>query len=755
MMDFFYTLFQMSLQASLLICVVLVLRMFLRRLPKVYICMLWGLVLVRLLCPVFIESEFSLVPRMEDKAETAVTGQNSSFTTGDVQEASSVPDVEGDGTAIQTDVLESPAIDDKAVSANTAPGNVKGTEWSVTDILSLLWLVGIVGMAALYIFRYIRMKRMLSTAVRMENTVWECEEIQSPFVMGCISPRIYLPFGITGTEREYIISHERSHIRHFDPQLRIVEIAALCLHWWNPLVWLAVYRMNQDREMLCDEAVLRHADMNIRKEYSNTLLQFAMKQSKPAVIVSFGETNTEGRIKHILKFRRPTVIISVILILIIGICAVCFLTIPRTEADPVMDTGVNGTELTPTVSPEPSPTKAEEEPVDTSSLGDKEFAALVIQYLEEDNRAGFAALINYPIKVYIGDEQKLISNEEEFQEAYEQIITEELRAAVLATDTGNLFTNMYGVRMGNGELWFERFGSAGYQIYAINNSKEVSYPVEDPFATSWTDKTAGLDMSEQEKNTWYSKITGDIPNAEEAYEVRGISYEDMDRNGTRDLLVQLKLRDGIITPETYPGAYVCIYMNDDPVYIKEHDGGLYLGLRQVLSGDVDQDGYYEIIYSVDSGGNGGNGSEEKTILKYKGHTLINMNFPSDDSMADPVSYSDVGYEVKVLFGAGEGSYKAVCEALGQTVEFHAQNAVDDSGNKRVKTIREDEEAGDNCRGYTKFSIVERDGREYLMAKEYLAGEGGYSHCVGWATFLMDWDANATPTVLEFGVEELD
>ncbi|AGK99841.1 M56 family metallopeptidase [Desulfoscipio gibsoniae] len=743
MMNFFDILLKMSLQASLLICVIMVLRTFIAKLPKVYTCMLWVLVLIRLLCPIFIESGFSLVPQMDGEANTVFSDQSRLLPAEPAQESFADNASTNGGEPVGPAPANSTPIYNNE-TVNTAFDNSIGTDWSVGDILFILWMIGIVLMVVLHITQYVRMKKMLRTAVHTEEGVWECDRIHSPFVMGCIKPRIYLPFGITGVERAYIVSHERSHIHHFDPQLCILEIAALCLHWWNPFVWLAVYRMNQDREMLCDEAVLKHADINTRKEYSATLLQFAMKQSKLAVIVSFGETNTESSIKHILKFRRPTAMISAFLILIVGICAFCFLTVPGIEATPVMDSKVNGTDITPEVSLEQS---------DTGLLGDKEYADLIMKYLEEDNNAGFASLIKYPIKLYVGDQQKVIYNEEEFLTAYDQIIQEDFKASVLATDTDNLPTNMYGVRMGNGELWFEKFDSTGYQIYAINNSSVVSYPQEDIFITGWNNKTMNLDMSMQEKDTWYSKIIKDIPHAEESYEIRGVYYEDMDKNGSLDLLLLLKLRDGAITPESYPGTYLCIYMNDDPVYLKEYKESLYLAFRHVLYGDVDRDGCTEIIYSIDTGGNGGNGSAEKSILKYKEHTLMQMSLPGDD-LEELEEDVDEGYEVKVLYGKGENEYKAVCDSLGRTVEFHGKNAVDANGNKSVQNIRENELAGGNCRGYTEFSIISKSGQEYLQAKEYLHGEGGINHCVGWASFLMDWDENGNPSVLKFDVEEL-
>jgi|GEM_PF-4107798 len=381
----------------------------------------------------------------------------------------------------------------------------------------------------------------------------------------------------------------------------------------------------------------------------------------------------------------------------------------------------------------------------------KDFADLVVKYLEVGNKEGLASSIKYPITVTIDGQLAVIYKAEEFIMAYDKIVNDAFRTAVLATDTQELFMNHYGAMLGNGEIWLDQFDNAGYKIYAINNSTETSYREKDTFKTSWANKTQHTGMSINEMNACYAKLLKDVPHTEECYEIWGIAYEDMDLNGTKDLILQLKLASGSITPDSYPGAYLCIYMNDDPVYLQAYDSSLYLGFSQVLHADADHDGYQEIIYSIFTGGNGGAGSTEKAMLKYKNHTLEQMQFPGEvsEQFSDG---RDVGYEVKVLFGNEENEYKAVCDSLYKTILFQAENAVDENGKRMTPYLREDEQAGANCRGYAVFSIINRNGREYLQAKEYLHGEGGTSHCVGWATFLMDWDSDGNPFVFEFGVE---
>ena len=270
---------------------------------------------------------------------------------------------------------------------------------------------------------------------------------------------------------------------------------------------------------------------------------------------------------------------------------------------------------------------------------------------------------------------------------------------------------------------------------------------------SWDDISLQSGISAEESEDWYEKLTTDIPYAEGSYDLRGVHYEDLDQNGTLDRVILLTLQNGAITTEDYPKAYLGFYMNNDAGYVKElNDGNYYMAYRQVLSGDVDNDGNTEIICSLDTGGNGGNGSVAKYIFKYKDNNIVPMDFPRGDleGFEDVI---DEGYVVNVLFGKGDNKYKAVCDGLGKTIEFNADNALDSEGNLIAQNMRENYEAGGNTRGFTLFEIVEKNGREYLMAKEYLHGEAGLAHQLGWATFLLDWDKEGTPSVLEFGVEE--
>lgn len=270
------------------------------------------------------------------------------------------------------------------------------------------------------------------------------------------------------------------------------------------------------------------------------------------------------------------------------------------------------------------------------------------------------------------------------------------------------------------------------------------------FQTSWITSAEGLGLRAAESERWMARLREDIPRLDECYAVRGCHTDDYDGNGMRDLIVQVQISPDVEDAESIPGAYLCVYMNDDPVYMESYVDSLYIGFYQPpVHGDIDNDGCPEIAFSLFTGGCGGAGSSYKDVLKYRDHTLTQMPLPGDDT-AEFTDNDDVGYAVGVLFSDRENQYKAVCDTLGQTVTFDAPNAVNESGEK-VRQFVKNEEVGGNCRGYVDFSIVNKAARQYLRATEYLTGEAGNVQCVGYATFLIDW-IDGNPTVLEFGVE---
>ena len=193
--------------------------------------------------------------------------------------------------------------------------------------LSLAWLVGIAGMLLYSGISYLKIRKKVRIAVPLRSNIWIADDIKSPFVIGFLKPKIYLPNNLGEQEQEYIILHEQHHILRFDHVIKALAFLALTIHWFNPLVWIAFVLACKDMEMSCDEAVIRKLGENVRADYSASLLTLATGHRIIAgTPLAFGEGDTKGRIKNLAKWKKPAVWVLVLTIIICLILGVCLLT---------------------------------------------------------------------------------------------------------------------------------------------------------------------------------------------------------------------------------------------------------------------------------------------------------------------------------------------------------------------------------------------------------------------------------------------
>ena len=298
----FYTFFpkilNMSLTASVAIVFVLLLRLLLKKAPKVISYALWGVVLFRLLCPVSIESGVSLFGLFETP------------TVGATDRTSIVEYIPSNivHTEYPEVVLPVPGVSD--VITEALP---KGEEQLRADplegpifIATYVWWGGILVMAIYGFVTWLQLRRRLVTASPLRENIYLADDIDSPFVMGLIRPKIYLPSEMEQREQSYIILHEQHHIRRLDHIVKALAFVALCIHWFNPLVWVAFILSGKDMEMSCDEAVVRKLGTEIRADYTASLLSLATgKRIIAGMPLAFGEGNTKGRIKNLANWRKP------------------------------------------------------------------------------------------------------------------------------------------------------------------------------------------------------------------------------------------------------------------------------------------------------------------------------------------------------------------------------------------------------------------------------------------------------------------
>ena len=309
----------MSKTAAMVIAVVLLVRLLLKKAPKVFSYALWAVVLFRLLCPISFETSVSIVPQLPDTS----TGYNLADESIDLAGAGmaayqAVGDLLNGGLGVQH-------IPTTEVTEDGMTRYVTADWWSVWILFGkYVWAAGMAVMLLYSAFSYRRIKKQIEIAVPIRDNIWIADDIKSPFVIGFVRPRIYLPGNLGEKEQEYIILHEQHHIRRFDHIFKALAFLALTIHWFNPLVWLAFGLACKDMEMSCDEAVIRKLGGKVRADYSASLLSLATgRRIIAGTPLAFGEGDTKGRIRNLAKWKKPAVwvlILAMVVCLILGVC---------------------------------------------------------------------------------------------------------------------------------------------------------------------------------------------------------------------------------------------------------------------------------------------------------------------------------------------------------------------------------------------------------------------------------------------------
>ena len=318
MAEIFQKALNMSIAAGWLILAVIALRLLLRRAPKRFRLLLWAVVGLRLALPWSIESALSLIPSAQTLPEGIMLERAPVLDTG----ISSLNGAINPGfTAAFTPEL--------GASAN--PLQV------LLPIAAALWMLGAAAMLLWALVSWLRLRKRVREAVRLEENVYECE-IASPFVLGLFRPRIYLPFSLENGERELVLAHERAHITAGDHIIKPLGWLLLAAHWYNPLVWLAYALFCRDIELACDERVVRGLSLSDRADYSQALLDLSRPRGGVrACPLAFGESSVKGRVKSVLNYKKPAFWLVLLAVVVCVGAAVCFLTDPKEEAEPVDD----------------------------------------------------------------------------------------------------------------------------------------------------------------------------------------------------------------------------------------------------------------------------------------------------------------------------------------------------------------------------------------------------------------------------------
>ena len=345
----FLTVLSMSGTASAVILVVLLARLALRKAPKAFSYALWAVVLFRLLCPFSIESAFSAVPKVQVKSRDQnntdlvtvdVSRREVTITVGDAPVSRPEPPAVDRPAAPGAPELTQPDAPAVAPAAPTAAPSAAPEPWFIAGVV---WLAGAGFLMGYSLLSLLKLRRRLVGSVPLagEKNVRLADHIPSPFVLGLIRPQIYLPSDLPVCERDYILLHERTHIRRFDHVTRALAWLALAIHWFNPLVWLSFYLAGKDMEMSCDEVVLRKMGREIRADYSSSLLRLSVGGKLPAGPLAFGGGNLQSRVKNVLRYKKPALwVIAVALIAVV--CAGAALATSPGGARKPFDAGLDG-----------------------------------------------------------------------------------------------------------------------------------------------------------------------------------------------------------------------------------------------------------------------------------------------------------------------------------------------------------------------------------------------------------------------------
>lgn len=296
----------MSISASWIVLAVLLLRPLLQKAPKGIVCALWSVVALRLIWPFSFQSAISLIPSSQVIPQDIMTAQTPAIQSG-------IPAVNS-------------AVNPLFTGALTPEKNLLETGLSIA---CYIWLAGVAVLLLCSLFTYLKLRFQVTKSIHHEKNVYICDEVDSPFILGTILPKIYIPSGMDAEQLTFVLAHENAHIKRLDHWWKPVGFGLLILYWFNPLLWVSYILLCRDIEMACDEKVIADLDHDGKRGYSEALIACSVhRRMVMACPVAFGEVSVKSRIKSVLSYKKPALWVAVIALLICIFVAGCFLTDP-------------------------------------------------------------------------------------------------------------------------------------------------------------------------------------------------------------------------------------------------------------------------------------------------------------------------------------------------------------------------------------------------------------------------------------------
>lgn len=453
LLNLFEKILNMSLMGCYIILVVFIVRLLLRKCERKYSYFLWFVVFLNLCLPISIQAPFSLIPKVwveaskelatdvVEKQVVEIEETNNEQTTGVVGTDSAInkdmiyiapikSDVEKNTVADSqpaTEVLAEETVieilattEEKEVLQNkkdfgTSDSFGGGGTWQ--SVAGIVWIIGLTFVGAVSIYKAVKLcnklKKYRKEQALAEEGVVYVEEINTPFLWGIVQPIIYLPGNIEADEKRYIIAHESYHRRRFDHIAKPVVFAIACIHWFNPLVWIAYIFFIRDMEISCDEAVLSHAEGNINKQYAESLLKYAAKQNGFVLSpLTFGEPSLKSRISNVLRYKKRGLVVTMVAVCLVGVTACGLLVRPRTQTED-------------NVQSESSATEADKKGALESVLTESEIQTEQLQKKMEDQKAALIEMLKAQEQELTEQMQVLI--EEESSAVKQRLVEEEIQ----------------------------------------------------------------------------------------------------------------------------------------------------------------------------------------------------------------------------------------------------------------------------------------------------------------------------------------
>lgn len=273
--------------------------------------MLWALVGIRLICPFSLESVLSLIPSAQTIPDTVLSEPSFSVQTG----------FEGVDTRVNAELAS------RYYEGVTVPTN---TGLHAATLLTAIWIVGIFALAIYAAVSFIRLRRQTAESIKYAENIYLCDCIPSPFILGIVKPRIFLPSSINEADIPYVLAHEKAHLKRRDHLWKPIGFVLLSIYWFNPLIWVAYILLCRDIELACDEKVIKSMGTECKKPYADALINCSVSQRRiSACPVAFGETDVKSRIQSVLKYKKPAFWVILVAVLTCVAVAVCFLTVPK------------------------------------------------------------------------------------------------------------------------------------------------------------------------------------------------------------------------------------------------------------------------------------------------------------------------------------------------------------------------------------------------------------------------------------------